>query len=118
MTDLNVEGPAGDRRATAGLSRGVIPSALIALALAHVVATRLSWADIPLQTDTGMWAYMGGRLLDGAGLYRDLWDSKPPGIFYAFAVNEWLFGVGQDRSLLWMDALLTVAICALTWRVL
>ena len=75
------------------------------LALVQVIATRLSWVGIPLQTDTGIWAYIGGRILDGALPYRDLWESKPPGIFYLFALVERLFGIGRDGPLLWLDAL-------------
>ncbi len=90
---------------------------LIVLAIGHVVATRMCWSDIPLQTDTGIWAYFGSRLLDGALPYRDLWDNKPPGIAYTFAAVEWLFGVGHDRALLWLDAVVTVVVGWLTYVV-
>ncbi len=97
---------------------------LAGLVLAHVLATRWSWRDIPLQTDTGIWAYFGWRILDEALPYRDLWDNKPPGVFYAFAAVEWLFGGERDPAavqshlpLLWLDALLTVAVCGLAYLV-
>ncbi|MFH1417139.1 MAG: glycosyltransferase family 39 protein [Planctomycetota bacterium] len=70
-----------------------------------------------MQTDTGMWAYIGGRLLDGARLYVDLWESKPPGIYYVFACVEWVFGRGGDRALLWLDAVVSLAVFGLTYRV-
>jgi len=88
---------------------------LLCLALVHVVATRLSWSGTPLQTDTGMWAYIGGRILDGALPYRDLWESKPPGIYYTFAAVEWLFGRGGDVAFLWLDAILTAGVLATTY---
>lgn len=95
----------------------VIAALLVACAVGHVIATRLSWADIPLQTDTGMWAYIGSRILDGALPYRDLWESKPPGIYYTFAAVEWIFGVGGHQALLWLDAALSLAVFALTYAV-
>ncbi len=95
---------------------GTAAAALIlVLAGVHVVATRLSWSDARMQTDAGIWAYIGGRILDGAVLYRDLWESKPPGIYYTFAAMESLFGVGSDRALLWMDAVLSAAVLSLTY---
>lgn len=87
------------------------------LALTHLVLSRLAWSDIPLQTDTGIWAYFAGRMLEGARLYRDLWESKPPGIFLTFAGIERVFGVGGDRVLLWLDAVVTVAVCLVTYAV-
>lgn len=89
----------------------------LAAAAVHLVATRLVWADIPLQTDTGIWAYFAARMLDGARLYGDLWESKPPGIFWTFAIVERLFGIGNDGALVWLDAIVTVGVCGVTYRV-
>ena len=71
---------------------------------------------MPLQTDTGMWAYIGSAILDGALPYRDLWESKPPGIFYTFAAVEWLCGNRAGTALLWMDAVLSLAVFGVTYR--
>jgi hypothetical protein len=35
---------------------------------------------------------IGQSLLEGKQLYRDLWDNKPPGIFYLYAVIAKVFG--------------------------
>ena len=125
MPSMTPQGPTRGRTATsdrhlpAAPARWVGPltAGLAALALLHVVITRLSWAEIPLQTDTGMWAYIGSRLLDGARLYRDLWESKPPGIYYSFAAVIRLFGEDSVTALLWLDAVVSVAVLALTYRV-
>ncbi|MBE7507656.1 MAG: hypothetical protein HS101_15405 [Planctomycetia bacterium] len=93
---------------------GLLSVILVLAALGHLIWSRTVWGTIPLQTDTGIWAYFAGRMLDGAALYRDLWESKPPGIFWTFAVVEWLFG-GGDRALLWLDAVVTAAVCILTF---
>jgi hypothetical protein len=97
---------------------GNIAAILLALCtVAHLLMTRLSWSGTPLQTDTGMWAYIGGRILDGALPYRDLWESKPPGIYYTFAIIEWIFGRGTDQAFLWLDAVLSLAVFAVTYRI-
>lgn len=97
-----------------GFGRLGIIACLVGAAV-HLIATRLVWGQIPLQTDTGIWAYFAARLLDGARLYGDLWESKPPGIFWTFAVVQRVFGVGGDRALLWLDAVVTVAVCGVTY---
>lgn len=97
--------------------RSLLAIVLVGLAVAHVVATRLSWSDIPMQTDNGIWAYNGWRVLDGALPYREIWDNKPPGIFYVFALVQRAFGVANDQALSWMDAVLSLAVFAITYVV-
>jgi len=110
---LSIQG-ASDRGGAAATGPG-LPAFLLAVAAGHVIWNRLVWDGIPLQTDAGIWAYIGGRLLDGAVLYRDLWDNKPPGVFHAFAVCQWLFGRARDWPLLWMDAVVSLAAGGLTY---
>ena len=43
--------------------------------------------------DQGTYLTIGRSLLQGRILYRDLWDNKPPGIFYIYALIGKLFGV-------------------------
>jgi len=92
-----------------------IAALLILIAVAHLFAAQLAWVNIPLQTDTGMWAYIGGRILDGALPYRDLWESKPPGIYYTFAAVEAIVGRGGDSAFRWLDALVSLSAFALTY---
>jgi hypothetical protein len=42
--------------------------------------------------DQGIYATVGSGILAGKVPYRDLWDFKPPGIFFVFAGAEALFG--------------------------
>lgn len=125
MPTMTPQAPTTGRTATSGRHLpaadlrwvGVLAAGLAVLALLHVVLTRLSWAGIPLQTDTGMWAYIGSRLLDGARLYADLWESKPPGIYYTFAAVIRVFGEASVTALLCLDAVVSVAVLAVTYRV-
>jgi hypothetical protein len=46
----------------------------------------------PIDRDTGTFCIIGRGLLEGRQLYRDLWDNKPPGIFYIYALIVKLLG--------------------------
>jgi dolichyl-phosphate-mannose-protein mannosyltransferase len=42
--------------------------------------------------DQGIYALVGAGVLDGKVPYRDLWDFKPPGIFFVYALAQGIFG--------------------------
>ena len=42
--------------------------------------------------DQGIYALVGEGLLHGKLPYRDLWDFKPPGIFFVYALAQGVFG--------------------------
>ncbi|MFH0980894.1 MAG: hypothetical protein V2A79_05075 [Planctomycetota bacterium] len=44
--------------------------------------------------DAWLFAYYGREMLDGRELYADLWDNKPPGIFWMNAFGLWTAGGG------------------------
>lgn len=46
----------------------------------------------PIGRDQATYCVIGQGLLNGQQLYRDLWDNKPPGVFYLFAVIVKAFG--------------------------
>ena len=46
----------------------------------------------PFGRDQGIYALVGEGLLHGKLPYRDLWDFKPPGIFFVYALAQGLFG--------------------------
>jgi len=46
----------------------------------------------PIGRDQASFLVIGESLLRGQRLYRDLWDIKPPGIFFLYAVLAKLFG--------------------------
>jgi hypothetical protein len=66
--------------------------ALLALAALFVVVRALPILSFPLGRDQGTYLTIGQGLLEGKQLYRDLWDNKPPGIFYLYAGIAKLFG--------------------------
>src|SRR5712692_2599876 len=64
----------------------------LAFALLFVVVRALANLSYPLGNDQATYAVIGQGLLHGAKLYRDLWDMKPPGIFWTYAGIVKLFG--------------------------
>ncbi|WP_177225906.1 ArnT family glycosyltransferase [Arsenicibacter rosenii] len=45
---------------------------------------------MPPQRDSGVFAYIGQRILRGELPYRDIWDHKPPLVYYINALGLWL----------------------------
>jgi hypothetical protein len=78
----------GDVRTTLSLrSRGWLWAALALAFLRVLPALRF-----PMGRDEATYAVIGQGLLRGQLLYRDLWDNKPPGIFYIYAIIVKIFG--------------------------
>ena len=46
----------------------------------------------PWGRDQGMFAYAGHLVRGGAVPFRDFWDTKPPAIYYVYALAEAVFG--------------------------
>ena len=69
------------------LDRMVAAIALLGAAylLCHLIAFEYG-------RDQGIYAVVADGVLRGEAPYRDVWDFKPPGIFFVFALAEALFG--------------------------
>lgn len=59
--------------------------------LALVLIRAIPNITYPIARDQATYCVIGQGLLSGQQLYRDLWDNKPPGIFYVFAVIARVF---------------------------
>lgn len=66
-------------------------AALIAV-IAVVLIAALPTITYPLGRDQGEFAVIGRGLLDGRVPYADLWNPKPPAVFYVYAAAMALFG--------------------------
>lgn len=90
----------------------LVPVLLLLVVLAEVVPS-LSVSVIYPFRDSGVFLYVGQRILDGQVPYRDVWDHKPPLIFYVNALGLWLgfgspWGVWILETLgLWLSAWLS-----------
>lgn len=111
--------PREQRRSMHWPSRLVVTASLV-LTVATVVLTKLSDLEngngVPT-TDAGVFATIGRAIAHGAVPYRDVWDHKPPGIFYLNAlIFGWLSPAPWDIHLLEIPVLLLTA-AAFFWLV-
>jgi hypothetical protein len=93
---------------TAGRIKNQSPRWL-ALTLVLVVLRALPGLAYPVGRDQATFCMIAQSLLHGQQLYRDLWDNKPPGIFWLFALLVkvcgpvmWSVGV---LNILWLVAI-------------
>jgi hypothetical protein len=72
----------------AGRGRTVRPNWRWALTIVLflLLAIRLPSLIQPAGGDQGLYGYAGQRILAGDVMYRDMWDQKPPGIAFLYAV--------------------------------
>ena len=70
----------------------LVSRALLAMAALFVIVQALPILTFPLGNDQGAYLMIGQGLLQGRHLYRDLMDTKPPGIFIVYAGIAKLFG--------------------------
>ncbi|HEY8943415.1 MAG TPA: glycosyltransferase family 39 protein, partial [Polyangiaceae bacterium] len=57
-----------------------------------IVTSALLILTFSFGRDQGIYALVGEGILRGKVPYRDLWDFKPPGIFFVYALAQGLFG--------------------------
>lgn len=88
--------------------------ALIFMALTF--ALRVPFWARPLDTDEGLYAYGGWQLLHGTVLYRDLWDFKPPGVYFLNALVFWL-GSPDALNLYIAASVFSAVTCLAVYRV-
>lgn len=81
---------------------------LVLLSLVIAIARLRSLGDIP-EWDIATYGLIAEELLHGRALYTDIWDMKPPAIFYTYAVVQRLVGFSN-----WSVYILSVSIAALT----
>lgn len=86
MTDATADNPTGRpwARASLRLAEWALPAAIL-----------LPMIFLPLTRDQGHYAYGAQVILDGGQLYRDVFDGKGPGTYYAYALALKLFGSSE-----------------------
>ncbi len=81
----------------------VVARVWLSVAMLFVVVRALPILSFPPGRDQSTYLLIGRSLLEGKQLYHDLWDNKPPGIFYLYAGISKLFGTA-----LWGVALVDI----------
>ncbi len=66
--------------------------AWLAAALALALLQAIPNLAYPMGRDQATYSVIARGLLHGKALYRDLWDNKPPGIFYIYTAIVKIFG--------------------------
>lgn len=96
----------GRRRRGAGIAAAIVLTMLVLL-----VQIRWSPRFEQMRSDSGMFAYAGQRILEGDLPYRDVFDTKPPGVFYVDALA--LFVGGHTPWAIWALGLVWIIAAAL-----
>lgn len=85
------------------------PAFWLWVSLGYVLIRALPNLSYPIARDQSTFCFIGERLLEGKRLYLDLWDNKPPGIFYLYAVIVKIFGTAMWSvgfvDILWLLAI-------------
>jgi len=117
--DESADGIAPDETAAAeaasGIRFGRRDAVTAAVLLALVLFLRLgSFGNSVLDPDESLYLLIAQGILDGHTPYVEIWDHKPPGIYYLFAAAQFLFGrsIGAIRLLsclaVWASCVLLV----------
>jgi hypothetical protein len=69
----------------------------------------------PFGWDQGLFAWVGGVIVQGGLPYRDAWDFKGPLVYYAYAIAQSLFGI-HLWSIRILDAALALLATAAVWQ--
>ena len=80
-------------RVRLGPRRRTVCLVAIVLSLTGVALLRGLAFTFPWDIDAKTYAYVAQRILEGETPYRDVWEQKPPGILYTYALVFWMLGV-------------------------
>ncbi len=71
------------------------------LALVIFSALRLPYLDMPLDRDEGTYLVIGKQVAEGKLPYKDVYEMKPPGLFYTYALMASVGAYGFDGARLY-----------------
>jgi len=87
--------------------RSRLPAAIAGVAMAALLVRCLSIAE-PLGIDQSLWASAVRGMSRGQLLYRDVWEQRPPGIYWIYLAGFNLFG-WTPAAVAWLDILASTA---------
>jgi Dolichyl-phosphate-mannose-protein mannosyltransferase len=107
-----------DRHASGPTPARVHTSLVIALGLLAVGALVVRVASIaePLGIDQSLWASAVRGMSKGQLLYRDVWEQRPPGIYWIYLAGFQLFGWSAS-TVAWLDILAATGTTLLLWAI-
>ena len=98
------------RDSRAALRKVWLPVVFVVLCVAVLAPNLPRFMEVPAH-DSGIFLYFGSQILTGKLPYRDLWDHKPPLIFYIDALGLWL-GRGSRLGVWFLEL---AALIAAAW---
>jgi hypothetical protein len=85
---------------------------LIGLLAVAGIAIRLVAIAEPLGIDQSLWASAVRGMAHGQRLYHDVWEQRPPGIYWIYLAGFRVFG-WTPAAVAWLDILASAATCLL-----
>src|SRR6478609_7628592 len=89
---------------------------LIGLLAVAGIAIRLVAIAEPLGIDQSLWASAVRGMDHGQRLYRDVWEQRPPGIYFTYLTGFRVFG-WTPAAVAWMDILASAATTLLLFAI-
>ncbi|HKY50436.1 MAG TPA: glycosyltransferase family 39 protein [Candidatus Limnocylindria bacterium] len=93
---------------------GVVAAALLVLLSVVVLIPNHPAGRDPAE-DSGVFFYAAQRLLDGGAPYRDIWDHKPPGVYFIDALG---LAIGREAGVWLVQVAFLVAAALVGYRAL
>jgi hypothetical protein len=104
-----------DPTPTAARGRPGLIALLLAAAAAAILLRVVSIAE-PLGIDQSLWASAVRGMSRGQLLYQDVWEQRPPGIYFVYLWGFQLFG-WTPAAVAWLDILAAAATTILVWLI-
>jgi len=102
------------RHGVPSIIEGIVLLALLAFLVAALIPFSPSYFPVPTR-DAGLFLYAGKIIRQGGLPYLDIWDQKPPLIFYINALGLALGG-GSAEGVYWLKVALLLAGAAIGFR--
>jgi hypothetical protein len=71
--------------------------AILLILIFIVYIIRSKFLEIPFERDEGSFSYFGKMILEGKTPYKDFYEHQFPGLFYFYAVIEFIFGFSSSE---------------------
>jgi hypothetical protein len=102
------------RHGVPSIIEGIVLLALLAFLVAVLIPFSPSYFPVPTR-DAGLFLYAGRIIRQGGLPYLDIWDQKPPLIFYINALGL-VLGGGSAEGVYWLKVALLLAGAAIGFR--
>lgn len=101
------------------MNKKIFTAILLLLVIVFSILIRLPYLSVPLERDEGGYAYIAWGMEHGEIPYRDIFDNKPPLIYFIYLLTFKVFGYSVEAIhfflMLWVLAEV-VLIYLLSWR--